>query len=211
MRSDIQAQFEFLLIRNDLPLLIQRKLLIAPAHGLGVVRRAVFFSLLAWLPIAIWAAYQGRFMTVGDTSEPLLMHFGIHMRALIAIPLLILAEALALKIGFHIIPQFVTSGLIPEHQREQFGLILLRAAQIRDAVLPWLIIFGATLLWLLTSPADLSLHELSWASEREGFGFGGWWFLYVTRTIFVILVLGWLWRMTMLTLLFWKISKLESL
>jgi hypothetical protein len=33
--------------------------------------------------------------------------------------------------------------------------------------------------------------------------------LYVTRTIFVILVLGWLWRMTMLTLLFWKISKLD--
>ena len=96
MRSDKLAQYEFLFIRNDLPLLIQRKLFIAPAEGLGVVRRAIFFSLLAWLPIAIWAAYQGRFMTVGDTSEPLLMHFGIHMRGLIAIPLLILAEALAL-------------------------------------------------------------------------------------------------------------------
>lgn len=209
MRSEKLAQYQFLFIRNDLPLLIQRKLFIAPAEGLGVVRRAIFFSLLAWLPIAIWAAYQGRFMTVGDTSEPLLMHFGIHMRGLIAIPLLILAEALALKIGFHIIPQFVTSGLVPDDQRGQFDQILLRAAKIRDAVLPWLIIFGVTLVWLLTSPADLSLHELSWASKRDGFGFGGWWFLYVTRTIFVILVLGWLWRMIMLTLLFWRISKLD--
>jgi hypothetical protein len=39
-------------------------------------------------------------------------------------------------------------------------------------------------------------------------GFGGWWFLFVARPIYAALVLGWLWRVVLLTVLFYRISKL---
>ena len=63
----------FDLLRNDLLLRWQRKLRIAPQVGLGVVRRAVFFALLTWLPIMIWAVLNDR-LVHADTGEPLFKH-----------------------------------------------------------------------------------------------------------------------------------------
>ena len=79
-------------IDDEPPLRWQRALHIAPRDGLGIIRRAVFFALLTWLPIAIWAFVRGRFLETW-MGEPLLQHYGVHVRCLIAIPLLIVGEA----------------------------------------------------------------------------------------------------------------------
>ena len=39
---------------DDLALRLQRQVGLVPARGLGVVRRAVFFTLLTWLPLVAW-------------------------------------------------------------------------------------------------------------------------------------------------------------
>ena len=75
-------------VRDDPAFRMQRSLGLIPQTGLGVVRRALFWSLLAWLPIAAWAALTGRAIA-GTAGEPLMAHFGIHVRFLVAIPLLI--------------------------------------------------------------------------------------------------------------------------
>lgn len=73
-------------VRDDPAFRLQRKLGLVPETGLGIVPRAVSWSLLAWLPIAAWAAWTGR--AIAQTAgEPLLAHFGIHVRFLVAIPL----------------------------------------------------------------------------------------------------------------------------
>lgn len=43
------------LVRGDLLFRLQRKIGLIPEQGLGIARRATFWSLLAWLPIAVWA------------------------------------------------------------------------------------------------------------------------------------------------------------
>lgn len=63
----------------------------------------MFFALLAWLPIMAWALFKGRAIT-GGVEEPLLRHFGIHMRFLVAIPLLILGQGLADGVTTRLIP-----------------------------------------------------------------------------------------------------------
>jgi hypothetical protein len=40
---------------DDVALRLQRQVGLVPARGLGVVRRAVFFTLLTWLPLVAWA------------------------------------------------------------------------------------------------------------------------------------------------------------
>jgi hypothetical protein len=59
------------------PLRWQRAVHLAPARGLGVLRRVIFFALLTWLPIAIWALVRGRFLDA-VVGEPLLKHYGVH-------------------------------------------------------------------------------------------------------------------------------------
>ena len=80
-----------LLAHDEWPLRWQRKLGLVPEHGMGLVRRAVFFAALAWLPLAVWAFVQNRALP-GGVAEPLFTHFGVNVRCLVAIPLLILAE-----------------------------------------------------------------------------------------------------------------------
>ena len=199
---------EFIIVRNDWPIRLQRKLGLAPVDGLGVGRRALFFALFTWLPIVIWAAFESRLLD-RVSGEPLLAHYGIHVRCLVAIPLLILAEGMALRVCRTVASQFIKNGLIIESQQDRFTQILTESAHSRDAVLPWLIILALTLLWVVGAPQDLHTHELAWATVDGGFGFGGWWFLYVVRPIFTILLLSWVWRILLLFLLFRRIAQLD--
>ena len=88
---------------DDVALRLQRQMRLVPAGGLGVVRRAVFFSMLTWLPLVAWALYAGRILP-GSVDEPLLVHFGVHVRFLLAVPALILGEAMAHRVSTTLIP-----------------------------------------------------------------------------------------------------------
>lgn len=199
---------DFLIVRNDLPIRWQRKVGLAPDNDLGVARRALFFAMFTWLPIVIWAALESRLLDRA-VGEPLLAHYGVHVRCLVAIPLLILAEGMALRVIRTIVTQFLENGLIIESQRDRFTHIIKDNTDLRDKAFPWVIVFALTLLWLVGVPESLHEHELSWATLDTGMGFGGWWFLFVVRPIFTILLLGWLWRIGLLFRLFYQISKLD--
>jgi hypothetical protein len=198
----------FDLLRNDLLLRWQRKLRIAPPQGLGVVRRAVFFALLTWLPIMLWAVLNDR-LVHADTGEPLFKHFGIHVRCLVAIPLFILAEAMAAGVLQKIVAQFRLTDIVSDEQEAAFAAVLNGVARLRDSSLPWMVVFGLAFAWIVGNPVHSDAHELSWAAAGADYGFGGWWFLYVAKPIFVILLLGWLWRIALVILLFQRIANMD--
>ena len=56
-----------------------------------VRQRILFISLFAWLPLLVLAALEGRLFE-GLTSVPFLLDLEVHVRFLVAIPLLIAAE-----------------------------------------------------------------------------------------------------------------------
>ena len=198
----------FDLLRNDLLLKWQRRLRIAPQQGLGVVRRAVFFALLTWLPLMVWAVLNDRLLHV-EAGEPLFKHFGIHVRCLVAIPLFILAEAMAAGILQKLVGEFRASKIVTDGQRAEFASLLAGMARLRDASLPWILVIGCTLAWIFATPVQSDSHDLAWSAAGGELGFGGWWFLYVVRPIFLVLLLGWLWRIALVILLFQRIAKLD--
>ena len=53
MKQNIDESLAFSLVRDDLPFRLQRRMGLIPERGLGTVRRAVFFTLLTWLPIVV--------------------------------------------------------------------------------------------------------------------------------------------------------------
>ena len=74
------GDFALSLVHDDLLNRLQRRIGLIPARGAGIVRRAVFWSLFAWLPIALWAWYTGRALPPA-VNEPFLTQFGIHVRS----------------------------------------------------------------------------------------------------------------------------------
>jgi hypothetical protein len=199
------------LVRGDLIFRLQRRIGLIPAGGLGIVRRAVFWSLFAWLPIAAWAWYQGR-AGIPPADESLLAHFGIQVRFLVAVPLFIIAEGLAQGVTTRLLPYFVESGVVPPVSVPAFEKALADTARLRNSTLPWAAIFAIVFAIMTVAQVASQLHEVNWAEEGEGaahhFGFGAWWFLYIGRPIFLTSLLGWLWRVVLTFALFRRIARL---
>ncbi|QSA99001.1 hypothetical protein JWZ97_02830 [Methylococcus sp. EFPC2] len=168
--------------------------------------------MLAWLPIALWALVNGRALP-GTVGEPLLQHFGIHVRFLVALPLLIVGEGMVHGLTTRLIPHFQTSGLVRDEQREAFREILRGMVRLRNSTLPWVLIGAIIVAGVgLQQPHEVE-HELVWANVGEPvflhLGFGGWWMAYVARPIFLALICAWLWRLVLMVLLLKRIAALN--
>ena len=196
-------------IENEPPLRWQRAIGLAPRTGLGVGRRAVFFTALAWLPLVVWAALTDHLWR-GAQGESLLQHFGVHARFLVAVPLLIVAEAPLHRALSEIGRRLGTSGMLDEAGRERLAGIVRDLVRLRDATMPWVLLFALVIAWVVAQGPDPRADEMAWALGEDGtFGFGGFWFAYVSRAIFLALLLAWLWRLALVVLLFARIGRLD--
>lgn len=201
----------FSLVRGDPWFHVQRAIGLIPPTGLGIVRRCVVFALVTWLPMAIWAVLWHRAFP-GEIDEPLLRHFGIPVRCLVAIPLFVIAEIAGDLLPQQLVAYFVSSGLVQEDARPRFVQIVRAVERLRDALPAWAGMLAFTLLFVSVEHDPAHLHVVVWASAGSAgsawLGFGGWWFLFVVRPLFIMLLLAWVWRLAVCAVLLWRISRL---
>lgn len=202
----------FSVVRDDFAYQVQRRLGLIPANGLGIVRRAMIWSMVAWLPIVAWALLSGR-LTAHTANEPLLGHFGIHVRFLIGVPLLIIAGGVVHAAMYRLLPQFITAGVVPVEELPRLKEIVSGISRLRGGATPWLIIFGIVIAGATLGDILHQAHEIEWATTPENasksLGFGAWWFLYIGRPIYLTLQLTWVWRVILSFMLFRRIAGLN--
>jgi len=185
-----------------------RRLRIVPAREFGAGRRAVLVALFAWLPIALWALATGR-LARAEGAEPLLQHYGVHVRFLLAIGLFILAEPALHRACVTLSRRFVASGAVTPELLPRFEAVNRSMRRLADASLPWVLAVGVAVAWSLADPPARGDDALSWAVGADGgIGFGGLWAAYVARPIFLALLAGWLWRIGLVALWLWRIDRL---
>lgn len=186
---------------------------LVPEQGLGLARRALAIVAVAWLPVVIGAMVAGQALE-GKASDPLLRHFGVHARFLLSVPLLIFAEALMERIIPPMIGHFVPSGLVDSATLPQFRSALDHARRVRDSVWGSVFVLAAVgAVFLFSAAPGTHGDEMAWAVApghgRPGIGFAGWWYLTVSRPIFVGLLAIWFWRIVVLWSLISKLSRLD--
>jgi hypothetical protein len=144
--------------------------------------------------------------------EPLLQHFGVHARCLVAIPLFVVTEVTLHDVSRQIVPYFTSSGLVAPEEHSRFRQVVRGTVALRDRSLPWMLIAGLMIAWIVARPIVADVHEVLWATEETAptlrLGFGGWWFLYIVRPIFMALLLTYLWRVVLLAVLLRRIAAL---
>lgn len=200
------------LARHDLLYRVQQRLGLVPPGGTGALRRALFWSMLAWLPTVAWSVYAGRLLPSG-AGEALLSHFGVHTRFLVAVPLFLFAEGYANALTTRVLPHFLRSGIVPASQAAAFRAVLRDVTAWRDATLPWVAILGVVLAAATVGSVLQEAHEVVWDVAGQGasraLGPGAWWFLVVGRSIYLTLMLAWIWRVVLMARLFHGIAGLE--
>jgi hypothetical protein len=166
----------------------------------------VIAAAVTWLPIMAWAVATGR-LPAPDGNESLLRHFGVHVRCLLAIPILIAGEAMLHAVLGRMAGRLVTAGLVPPERRAAFDAANESIRRLRDATLPWVVIVGIAVATVTLRRLDLADDAITWALEPDGtLGFGGWWFVHVARPLYFALSMAWLWRLALVTLWFRKIA-----
>jgi len=199
----------FSLVRNDPFYRLQRRIGLIPAHGDGFVRRALFYALVAWLPLVIASWLAGTMIESTGIAEPLLGHIGIHVRCLVAIPVLVLAEGVAQRTIPLFMREFRRTGLIGDSLVPQFEQVIVGVLRLRNRALPWVIIVGVVLAWTAAFLLTPNPDEIQWAGAgSRSLAFGAWWFLLVTRPLFSVLLLAWIWRLILLGILLVRIARL---
>ncbi|MEJ8855756.1 hypothetical protein WKW79_14325 [Variovorax robiniae] len=199
-----------LLVDNEFPVRWLRRLRLVPPNSLGILRRAIVLALLSWLPIVIWSTTMSRMGGEPVAGESLLRHYGVHVRCLLAIPLLIVAEVPLQNILQQLIHQFRASEIVTTGPNSAFDRLIDEVRKVRDLTVPWIIVLGGALAWAVASQPSVHDDTMIWAVDTSGkLGFGGWWFAYVANSIYTALVLAWLWRILLVTWCFWRIGRLD--
>ncbi|MFM1990599.1 MAG: hypothetical protein RJA99_3556 [Pseudomonadota bacterium] len=199
MRTSTTSPAAARLRRDDVLMRVQRRIGLASADGLGVVRRAIFWGLFGWLPVAVWAIAGGHARGLDEGS--LLSHFGVTVRLLVAVPLLIVAEAAFAGALLRVAPQCAEAGLF-HGDPVALGATAGGLIRLRDRTHPWVIAAGLAAGWAIarieTVGDAAALHDLAWAGADAASGFGARWYLWVARPMFVAFALAWLWRVVLL-------------
>ena len=178
-----------------------------------VVRRAILALAIAWLPLALLTLVRGDFMRP-DHVNAFILDIGCHARYLIALPLLILAEALCAPRLTAIAGQFIAAGLIAEADRRAYEravastgrLLHSRTAEVAAFILAYALVAS---LIVSTPSAPVPLwHGVIWG-ERLAPTPAGWWGLLVSLPLLFLLLLGWLWRVGLWARFLWLMSRIE--
>jgi hypothetical protein len=84
-----------------------------------VRQRILFIALFAWLPLLVLAGLEGH-LSGGTTTVPFLMDLEVHVRFLVAIPLLIAAELIVHQRIRPVVQLFLERRLVPKSKLKQF-------------------------------------------------------------------------------------------
>ena len=182
--------------------------------ALGLVhRRILFVTLITWAPLLAFSAMQGGLLGPGRTM-PLLDDIGLHLRFLVAAPLLILGEVVVHRRMKLIVGQFRVRSLIQPHDEPRYAAALKEAAKLRNSILAevLLVAFVYAAGELFTLHRYLALGRGSWytsASAGEGLSLAGLWLMFVSLPIFQFLLLRWYFRLFIWARFLWRVSRLD--
>jgi hypothetical protein len=183
------------------------------AEGRTVLFRALGAILIAWVPLAVLSAVEG--LALGPTRrESFLFDVAAYSRFLIALPLLILAEAVALPLLGHIVRHLARPELLPETERPRYdALVALASRLVRSPLAAMIIVAIAFAATLTAGQADNPANVGTWVAPSgdgdRALSLAGMWRTFVSQPLYVALVLTWIWRAMVWAIFLRKVSRLE--
>ena len=175
--------------------LIVRSGLIKPdfAHP---ARRAAFLALFTWLPMLILWTLQ-RLTFGGPLEVSFIRDFTVHVRFLISVPLLIIAEVVLDARTNAVVKHFFNSGLVQEKDYPAFESAVQQAGRLRDSLLAEVLIVGLVIVNVIFNRVEYVGSTSTWQVLVSEVGrtrtFAGWWYLLVGIPFFQFLLGRWLW------------------
>jgi len=177
-------------------------------------RRVIIISLLCWLPLLVLSALEGQ-MIAGHAAVPFLRDVVVHVRFLVALPLLICAELMVHRRLRHSVKQFLERHLIPESAMARFNAAIASALRLRNSVLAEVVLItfvygvGILIVWRQYMTIDTATWYATSSAEGSKLSLAGMWYGYVSLPFFQFLLLRWYFRLIVWARFLWQMSRIE--
>jgi hypothetical protein len=176
-------------------------------------RRILIFALVAWLPLLVLALLGGHALG-GGFKIPFLVDIEAHVRFLIALPVLIVAELIVHRQIRPVVQQFAVRRMIIAEQVPKFHAAVNAATRVRNSAVLELVLVVLVYTaghWFWRN--GVALEQASWYATPNGTNlnltYAGYWLAYVSVPLFQFILLRWYFRIVIWFWLLWRISKLD--
>ena len=177
-------------------------------------RRVVFLTLLAWAPLLALAVAEGHAWG-NSVALPFIRDVEMHVRLLLALPLLVVAELVVHQRIRPVVRQFLDRGLIPGASRPQFDAAIASAMRLRNSIpaecllIAFVYGVGVFVVWrtqaLLDAPTWYRVPvDGTWRPTLAG-----WWLACVSVPVLQFLLLRWYFRLFVWARFLWQVSRIS--
>ena len=177
-------------------------------------RRVLTISLFTWLPLVVLSALRGQAVG-GDLAVPFLKDFELHVRFLVALPLLVAAELVVHQRMQPVIRLFRERGIVPAGELSRFERAVDGAFRLRNSLTAELVLIafvygvGIHIVWR----GFIALNVPTWyATPAPGgptLSIAGLWYGYVSLPIFQFLLCRWYFRIFIWARFLYQVSRTQ--
>jgi hypothetical protein len=174
-----------------------------------VYRRLIVITLFAWLPLLILA-------TLGSSagSRVTFLHdVEVHVRFLVALPVLIAAELIVHSRIRPVVRRFVERRIVLPQDLPQFYRAVESAVNLRNSIpveLGLLLVVYAVGLWLWHGRVEIGVGTwYAMPGGRWNLTPAGIWYVFVSIPILQFILLRWYWRFFIWYRFLWQVSRIN--
>ena len=170
-------------------------------------RRIIALVLITWLPLAVLALIEGNAM--GGVDVPFFKHLAVHVRFLISLPLLIMAEIIVHQRVMSVVAQFSSRHLIAPEVQSRFDAAIASAVKLRNSVVAELVLLVLAFTVGYGVWKQLALGRGSWyGGHGTPNTLAGYWYVFVSLPVLRFLLLRWGFRLLIWYRFLWSVSRL---
>ncbi len=167
-----------------------------------------------WVPLLLLSMAEGHAWG-SSVALTFLRDVETHLRLLIAVPLLLLAEFTVHRQVSPIVQRFVANGLIPPAMRSRFDGAIVSALRLRNSVVAELLLIvfvyavGIPFVWRDQVALDVNSWYATAANGQLHPWLAGWWAGLVSMPVFQFLCLRWYFRFFIWARFLWQVSRMD--
>jgi hypothetical protein len=179
-----------------------------------VRQRIVAIALIAWLPLFALCALEGNLLG-SAVAVPFLLDVEVHVRFLVALPLLVAAELVVHQRLRPIARTFLERKLIPQADLARFDDAINSALRLRNSVPAELILivvvyaFGVLVVWRHYVALDTATWYATGSETAPRLSLAGIWYGFVSLPMFQFLLVRWYFRLFIWTRFLWRVSRID--
>ena len=199
----------------QLPKLKLTDLILSNNENTGL--RILILTGIAWLPLLLLTFLDGTLFAT-DITIPFIKDNVPHVRGLIVISLLVMADNVIEPMMARVLKYLKTSGLVPETEVNKFNDAVERMVSLMNSKWTLMALLMLAIMYSYFMRIDYvamltDRGVTSWILYQENGGvdktIAGTWFLFVTSPLVSFFIYRWIWRFVVWSIFLYRVSRMK--